>query len=77
MRLEEETRKKYRDDKIVYKQKVEIIIPSMSMVLLSSDDASLEVDASLIAELVFWNFHFEMLRFHDGRKKLDLTSHSC
>ena len=46
------------------------------MVLLSSDAPNLEVDASLIAEIVYWNFKFEMLRFHDGRKRLDLTSHS-
>ena len=76
LRLEEETKKKYRDHALVYKQKIEITIPSLSMVLLSSDDMSLEVDAGLIAEIVCWNFRFEMLRFHDGRKKLDLTSHS-
>ena len=76
LRLEEETKRVYRDDKVVYKQSIEIMIPSLSMVLLSSDDTSLHIDDSQIAELVFWNYHFEMLRFHDGRKKLDLTSHS-
>lgn len=46
------------------------------MVLLSSDDPNLDVDRALIAELVFWNFRFSMLKFHDFRKILDLTSHS-
>lgn len=38
IRLEEETAKKYRDDQIVYKQRIDINVPSLSMVLLSSDD---------------------------------------
>lgn len=76
LRLEEETKKKYRDHPIVYKQKFKISIPSLSMVLLSTDDVELDVDLALIAEMVFWNFGFEMLKFHDGRKDLNLSSHS-
>jgi hypothetical protein len=76
LRLEEETRKKYRDHQIVYKQKINVSIPSLAMVLLSSDDTQLDVDRALIAELVFWNFNFEMIKFHDARKVCELTSHS-
>ena len=76
LRLEEETKKKYRDHPVVYKQKIQITIPSLSLVLLSSDDTELEIDKALIAEMVFWNFCFEMLKFHDGRKDLNLDSHS-
>ena len=74
--MEEETKKKYRDHPIVYKQKIEITIPSLSLVLLSTDDTELDIDKALIAEMVFWNFGFEMLRYHDGRKELNLNSHS-
>ena len=74
--MEEETKKKYRDHPIVYKQKIEITIPSLSLVLLSTDDTEPDIDKALIAEMVFWNFGFEMLRYHDGRKELNLNSHS-
>ena len=46
------------------------------MVLLSSDDTNLDVDRALIAEIVCWNYRFQMLRFHDGRKELEITGHS-
>ena len=30
----------------------------------------------MIAELVFWNYKFEMKKYHDYRKDVDITSHS-
>lgn len=46
------------------------------MVLLSSDDPELDCDRAMIAEVVCWNYCLEMLKFHDGRKNLDVSSHS-
>ena len=30
----------------------------------------------MIAELVFWNYKFQMKKFHDYRKIINITSHS-
>ena len=76
LKLEEETRKVYKDHPLIYKQKIEIFVPTLSMLLLSSDDCDVELDIAVIAELAFWNYRFEMLRFHDGRKTVNADAHS-
>ena len=46
------------------------------MLVLTTDDKSCDLDSRLIGELVFWNFNFDMLKFHDYRKILNLNAHS-
>ena len=45
------------------------------MLLLTSDD-NVELEQTMIAELVFWNYKLAMTKFHDYRKIVDITSHS-
>lgn len=54
---------------------MEISIPSLSMLLLTSDD-DVELEQTMIAELVFWNYRFVMTKYHDYRKDVDITAHS-
>ena len=68
-------RRKFKEHPVIYRQKMEISIPSLSMLLLTSDD-DVELEQTMIAELVFWNYKFEMKKYHDYRKDVDITSHS-
>ena len=55
---------------------MEVFIPTLSMLLLSSDDFNVDLDAAVIAEMAFWNYRFEILKFHDFRKTVNSDAHS-
>ena len=75
IRLEEETVKRYAGSTKVFKQKFDVKIPTLSMILLNSCTPE-EPDGSLIAELVLWNFTLKFNKFLDYRKDLTLRAHS-
>jgi hypothetical protein len=75
IKLEELTRKRYKDNSTVHNRKMEVLIPSLSMTLFN-DDAEQNPFGSMIAELVFWNFNLTLTQYPDWRKNLELNSHS-
>ena len=75
IKLEEATRKRYKDNLIVHNRVIDVSFPSLSMTLFNDDD-DLSPFGSMIAELVFWNYNLVLKQYPDWSKHLTLTAHS-
>lgn len=56
VKIEEETRRRFKDNALVHNRLIKVSFPSLSMTLYNDDDKDLTSPGTLIAELVYWDY---------------------
>jgi hypothetical protein len=70
IKLADDIKEMYRGNIKVYRQKLKMNMPSFSISLVNRDENT------LIGEIVFWNYEFNMNKFVDYRSDITVTAHS-